>query len=144
MFAVGGDRCPINLYKQYESHMPSTMKGKESPFYLWIKIHRATYDPLWYVSQPMGKNKIQDIVPEMARNAGIKAKLTNHSLRRMACQNLLSSGISPTVVIQLKGHKNVNPLQNYIVANDKEQQTMSNILTMGIKKSKDIGRVRGG
>ena len=84
-----------------------------------IKIHRATYDPLWYVAQPMGKNKIQDIVPEMARNAGITAKLTNHSLRHMTCQNLLSSGISPTVVIQLTGHKNVNSLQNYIVADDK-------------------------
>ena len=39
MFAVGGDRCPINLYKQYESHRPATMKGKDSPFYLGIKIH---------------------------------------------------------------------------------------------------------
>ena len=65
-----------------------------------------------------GKTKIQNIVPEMARNAGIKAKLTNHSLRRMTCQNLMSSGISPTVVIQLTWHKNVNSLQNYIVADD--------------------------
>ena len=138
MFAVGGDRCPINLYKQYESHRPATMKGKDSPFYLGIKIHRSTYDPLWYVSQPMGKNKIQDIVPEMARNAGIKAKLTNHSLRRMTCQNLLSLGISPTVVIQLTGHKNVNSLQNYIVADDKQQQTMSYVLTMGKKKAKAL------
>ena len=86
----------------------------------------------------MGKNKIQDIVPEMARNAGIKAKLTNHSLRRMTCQNLLSLGISPTVVIQLTGHKNVNSLQNYIVADDKQQQTMSNVLTLGKKKAKAL------
>ena len=71
----------------------------------------------------MGKNKIQDIVPEMARNAGIKAKLTNQSLRQMTCQNLLSLGISPTVVIRLTGHKNVNSLQSYIVADDKQQQT---------------------
>ena len=138
MFAVGGDRCPIELYKHYESHRPSSMKGKDSPFYLGIKIHRSTYDPLWYVAQPMGKNKIQDIVPEMARNAGIKAKLTNHSLRHMTCQNLLSSGISPTVVIQLTGHKNVNSLQNYIVADDKQQQTMSNVLTLGKKKAKAL------
>ena len=74
----------------------------------------------------------------MARNAGIKAKLTNHSLRRMTCQNLLSSGISPTVVIQLTGHKNVNSLQNYIVADEKQQQTMSNVLTMGKKKAKAL------
>ena len=114
------------------------MKGKDSPIYLGIKIHRATYDPLWYVAQPMGKNKIQDIVPEMARNAGIKAKLTNHSLRRMTCQNLLSSGISPTVVIQLTGHKNVNSLQNYILADDKQQQTMSNVLTMDKNKAKAL------
>ena len=138
MFAVGGDRCPIELYKQYESHRPLSMKGKDSPFYLGIKIHRATYDPLWYVSQPMGKNKIQDIVPEMAGNAGMKAKLTNHSLRRMTCQNLLLSGISPTLVIQLTGHKNVNSLQNYIVADEKQQQTMSNVLTVGKKKAKAL------
>ena len=75
-------------------------------------------------------------VPEMARNAGIKDKLTNHSLRRMTCQNLLSSGISPTVVIQLTGHKNVNSLQNYVVADDKQQQNMSNIPTMGKKKQR--------
>ena len=72
----------------------------------------------------------------MARNAGIKAKLTNHSLRRMTCQNL--SGISPTIVIQLMGQKNVNSLQNYIVADDKQQQTMSNVLTMGKKKAKAL------
>ena len=81
-----------------------------------------------------GRKKIQDIVPEMAINAGIK--LTYYSLRRMiSCQNLLSSGISPSLVIQLTGHKNVNLLQNYIVANDKQQRTMSNVLTLA-KKSK--------
>ena len=46
MFAKGGDRCPLNLYKQYESHRPANMEGKESSFYLVIKIHRATYDPI--------------------------------------------------------------------------------------------------
>ena len=57
MFAVGGDRCPINLYKQYESHRPATMKGKDSPFYLGIKIHRSTYDPLSAYGRytPMGQ-----------------------------------------------------------------------------------------
>ena len=32
MFAAGGERCPLNLYKQYESHRPATIKGKDSPF----------------------------------------------------------------------------------------------------------------
>ena len=54
----------------------------------------------------------------------------------MTCQNL--SGISPTIVIQLMGQKNVNSLQNYIVADDKQQQTMSNVLTMGKKKAKAL------
>ena len=56
----------------------------------------------------------------------------------MTCQNLLSLGISPTLVIQLTGHKNVNSLQNYIVADEKQQQTMSNVLTVGKKKAKAL------
>ena len=80
------------------------MKGKQSLFYLGIKLHRMTYDLCGMFLSLWGKNT--GYSPTEGQ------KCWDHSLRRMTCQNVLSSGISPTLVIQITGHKNVNLLQN--------------------------------
>ena len=50
MFAVGGERCPVALFKQFVSRRPQNMKTTGA-FYLSIKTNRKPDDNLWFKVQ---------------------------------------------------------------------------------------------
>ena len=132
IFAMGGERCPIFFYKIFRSHRPQAMTHDEAPFYLTPKGDSNCpkgVQGIWYAAMAMGVNSITKIAPTMAKNSGITAKITNHSLRKTLCQILYSNRIDPTVIIQLSGHKNVNSVLNYATADIDQQRDMSEILT---------------
>ena len=132
VFAMGGDRCPIFFYKIYHAHRPQAMNHDEAPFYLTPKgdpLCSKNVQGIWYAAMAMGVNSITKIAPTMAKNLGITAKITNHSLRKTLCQILYSAHVDPTVIIQLSGHKNVNSVLNYATADMEQQQDMSEILS---------------
>ena len=83
---------------------------------------------MWYAKAPMSKNKLGKIVTTMASKAGLKGKLVNHSIRKKTVQDLHSAGIAPSMICQVTGHKNVNSINNYAVADRNTQKRMSNIL----------------
>ena len=83
---------------------------------------------MWYAKAPMGRNKLGKIVTTMASKAGLKGKLVNHSIRKKTVQDLHSAGIAPSMICQVTGHKNVNSINNYAVADRNAQKRMSNIL----------------
>lgn len=60
LFATGGARCRIELYKLYCSHRPNSMCKPESPFYLGVKNKRHPNDKTWYINSPMGKDNAYD------------------------------------------------------------------------------------
>ena len=132
VFAMGGDRCPIFFYKIYPAHRPQAMNHDETPFYLTPKgdpLCTKNVKGIWYATMAMGVNSITKITPTMAKNSGITAKITNHSLRKTLCLILFSAHVDPTVIIQLSGHKNVNSVLNYATADMEQQQDMSEILS---------------
>ena len=54
---VGGERCPVALFKQFVSRQPQNLK-MTGPFYLSIKTNRRPDDIyVWFKVQPMGENK---------------------------------------------------------------------------------------
>ena len=131
-FRHGGDRCPIFFYKIYRAHRPQAMNHDEAPFYLTPKgdpLCSKNVQGIWYAAMAMGVNSITKIAPTMAKDSGITAKITNHSLRKTLCQILYSAHVDPTVIIQLSGHKNVNSVLNYATADMEQQQDMSEILS---------------
>ena len=108
------------------------MNHDEAPFYLTPKgdpLCSKNVQGIWYAAMAMGVNSITKIAPTMAKNSGITAKITNHSLRKTLCQILYSAHVDPTVIIQLSGHKNVNSVLNYATADMDQQQDMSEILS---------------
>ena len=132
VFAMGGDRCPFFFYKIYRAHRPQAMNHDEAPFYLTPKgdpLCTKNVQGIWYATMAMGVNSISKITPTMAKNLGITAKITNHSLRKTLCQILYSAHVDPTVIIQLSGHKNINSVLNYATADMEQQQDMSEILS---------------
>jgi hypothetical protein len=62
---------------------------------------------------------------DMAKNANLTGKKTNHSARKSTCTKLLHAGIAPTTIQQLTGHKNVQSINNYAVASVEMQKTMT-------------------
>lgn len=137
LFETGTDRCPIKMYREFAKHRPQTMNEPDSPFYLSVKTKYDVKDTIWYAAQAMGKNTLGKMMSNMADGAGLEGKITNHSLRRKTCQNLMSHGVAPMMICQLTGHRNVNSLSNYTVANLSEQRKMSDILT-GVDEKKNV------
>ena len=66
IFAMGGSRCPILLYKKYTALRPKSFCHEDSAFYLTPKPDKFCKKKCWYAAMPMGKSTIAKIVPTMA------------------------------------------------------------------------------
>ena len=61
MFSVGGERCLVDLFKQFVERRPLNMRWS-GPFYLSIKRNRRLNDNIWFKSQPMRVNIISNMM----------------------------------------------------------------------------------
>ena len=122
-------RCPVAAYKLYKIQRPTTMLSPDAPFFLGVNRNRKPdSDSLWFKAQPMGADKLSSIMSRMAKCAGLPGRVTNHSVRKSMCQQLLPAGVAPTTIMQLSGHQNVQSVNNYAVASRDQQRAMCNIL----------------
>lgn len=64
----------------------------------------------------------------MSKAAGLSKK-SNHSARKTAIQTLLHANVSPTDVVQITGHKNVQSLNSYSHLSNDQQKNISSILS---------------
>ena len=134
MYASGQERCPVKIYKKYACKRPQGMLSHESPFYLATATNKKypMEHERWFISQPIGVNKINRIMKTMVENAnlpGLEAKrLSNTSVRKHLCQKLLNHNVPDTHAAHVTGHKNPNSLNNYRKISNRQQHQMSNIL----------------
>ena len=47
IFSVGGERCPVALFKQFVERRPLNMRWS-GPFFLGIKRNRRLNDNIWF------------------------------------------------------------------------------------------------
>ena len=123
-------RCPVMLYRAYASHRPLPMMDDDAPFYL--AVNNMNTDPnnprKWYKCSALGPNTIGTFVKVMAKEAGLTAKYTNHSIRKTACTNLLRAGFAPTHIQQISGHKDVKSLTSYAKVSNDQVREMNRVL----------------
>ena len=115
--AVSVDRNPVHVYKMYKEKRPPSMLEPDSSFYLSVnyfktETHASVEGKNWFKAQPMGVNKLNNIMKDMPQAAGISGK-TNHSGRKTLVQKLQDSGVPPNQIIQITGHKNLQSVNNY-------------------------------
>jgi len=55
-------------------------------------------------------------------------RLTNHSTRKHLVQKLRDSGIAPTDIMQISGHKNIQSVMNYSEMSEEKHRQCSKIL----------------
>lgn len=124
-FIKGNPRCPVESYKSYAAQRPDP--DPDSKFYL--AINNNAHGEKWYTKQHMGKNKIGLIMKSMCDKAGILGRKVNHSARKTTVTKLLHSGVDPTQIVQLTGHKNMNSINHYSSASLEQQKQMSAVLS---------------
>lgn len=141
------ERCPVYLYNEYCKHRPLEMFDDDSPFYL--AVNNTMKDPenprSWYKRAALGANSLGNFMKSMASKAGIVGNFTNHSVRKTLCTNLLQAGVSPTLIQQVSGHKNVASISQYAAASKAQVKKMNEILnnpSENVPKLGDIAHVK--
>uniref|UniRef100_A0A7M5X9E4 ZMYM2-like/QRICH1 C-terminal domain-containing protein n=1 Tax=Clytia hemisphaerica TaxID=252671 RepID=A0A7M5X9E4_9CNID len=128
VYAIEGDRCPVDLYKEFKERRPSEALKDEAPFYLSLR-RKVVFqkEKIWFMSSPLGKNKIGEFMREHGLG-GVK-KVANHSVRKTGIGKLLDAEVPEVFVAQHSGHKNIDSLRSYKSASKNQRHKMSNILS---------------
>jgi len=112
MFATGGARCPVGLFKEFLSRRPPELR-ETGPFYL-----PATEKP-WYKKQRLGVHSIDQMVKSIVTKTAVAStgiKLTNHSARKTLVKKLRAANVERQSIIQITGHASEQSLQDYAQA----------------------------
>ena len=130
---VENERNPVFVYKFYAEKRPPSMREPDSPFYLSVNYfktltHHELNNCFWFKALPMGQNKLDTILKDMCKAAGITLK-TNHAGRKTTVQKLQDSGVPPNQIIQVTGHKNIQSVNNYSQLGERQQENISKILS---------------
>ena len=109
------ERCPVAAYKLFRSKRPKKYCDAEDPFYI-APVPTTPFpssSERWFISQPVGVNKLCSIMSNMCRAAGVSEdkRLTNHSARKFLVQTLTRARIVDRDIMQVTGHKNVQTFQ---------------------------------
>ena len=121
------------LFTNYWERLPLTIKDA-----FWFRP-LAKYPPkgspgFWYSTVAIGKNKLGHFVSEIMHDAGFgdssasQERYTNHSLRNVTANTLISHGFSDFDVMSRTGHTSVNSLQSYRRKNPRIVKEMSEVL----------------
>ena len=97
--AISVDRDPVHVYKMYKEKRPPSMLEPDLSFYLSVnyfktETHASVEGKNWFKAQPMGVNKLNNIMKDMTQAAGISGK-TNHSGRKTLVQKRQWSSSQP-------------------------------------------------
>ena len=127
MFSVGGERCPVALFKQFVERRPLNMRWSGS-FYLSIKRNRRLNDNIWFKTQPMGENTISNMMKTTVAATNLEEshkKFTNHSPRKTTVSKLKKLNVERSDIVKVTGHRNVQSLDDDDEADEEEQRRLS-------------------
>ena len=130
-------RCFVRLFKLYKSLCPSSPKRNA----LYLQPLKKPSSSCWYSREPLGHNKLSNVVAQMCRTAGLEGFRTNHSLRATSATRLFSAGTDEQLIMERTGHRSIDGVRSYKRASDTQHQDISNILNRS-KKCKIQSEVR--
>ena len=143
--AISIHRDPVHVYKLYKEKRPPSMLEPDSSFYLSVnyyktEIHAPVEGKNWFKAQPMGVNKLNNIMKDMTQAAGISGK-TNQSCRKNFSAKLQDSGVPPNqIIIQITGQKNLQSVNNYSSLRETQMESISRILSSTTKAATNVAQ----
>ena len=105
------------------------MKAFEEDIFYLRSLTRFENQAVWFTSVPVGKNKLQTIIPAMCKKANIQGHKTNHSLRATGATELYMAGVPEKIIKERTGHRSFESLRMYEKTNTSQHKAVCNILT---------------
>ena len=124
----GNPRCPVLAVKTYLS------KRNEQCQALWQKPknHKAmkfsSAEDACYCNTPLGKHKLENLLSEMSKKAGLATIYTSHCLRATSVTILKASGLENARVKSVTSHKSDSAVESYHKRPTLEQQVQSSAI----------------
>lgn len=109
------------------------MLDNNSRFYLQ-PINTPKTD-VWYSHQPVGKNKLGQIMKQLAEKGRLEGRKVNHSTRKTFAQTLVQAGRPPTEIAHLGGWKSLQTINAYSTPTLEQQAQASDILSDHMRPS---------
>ena len=139
MFSVGGERCPVALFKQFVERRPLNMRWSGT-FYPSIQTNRRLNDNIWFKTQPMGVNTISNMMKTTVAGTSLEEshkKFTNDSARKTTVSKLKKANVERSDIVKVTGHQSVQSLDDYDEADEEEQRQLSSAIS---KRNYEIPR----
>ena len=114
------EHCIVNIFERYFSLLPS----REAFFYYRPISNDATGTPR-FAKQPIGRNKLAKLIPDMCKAAGIEGFKTGHSGKVTCATTLYRRGFSDQLIRERTGHRNLEALHKYKRTGPEQQQELS-------------------
>ena len=118
------NRSLPSLFKVYVSHRPNN--DPNSRFYL-RPLTKKGNNGVWYSKQCIGIHKVENMVKNLMKDAGIEGYFTNHSLRATNATRLYAAGVPEQLITETTGHKSI-AVQSYKRTTDIQRQEVSRII----------------
>ena len=127
MLAQPGDRnCPVASFKLYLSKLnPLINCLYQKPNPNW----QSNTDSAWYLQEPLGKNRLGDMMKNISHEAKLSQAYTNHCLRVTTATVLSDAGFHISDIARVTGHSCTESLKSYI---DKPSQNKQNALSRAL------------
>lgn len=110
-------------------HLSQSLQKQLTAFYAAFSAHKRVTDPV-VMSQKGGAfsaNSLCQLFKHIYEAAGIE-DASSHSGRRWFITQLAHSGVSPKVIMELAGHKQLTTTQRYIQVDDRMKQQAVELL----------------
>ena len=83
---------------------------------------------VWYCNAPLGKHKLENLLCEMSKKAGLATIYTSHFLRATSVTILKGSALENARVKSVTGHKSDSSVESYHTGPTLEQQVQSSAI----------------
>ena len=82
-------------------------------------------DNIWFKSQPMGENTINNMMKTTVAGTSLEESHTNHSARKTTVSKLKKANAERSDIVKVTGHRSVQSFDDYDEADEEEQRRLS-------------------
>ena len=114
------DHCVVNIFQKYLCSIPS----RDDFFYFRPLADDGSGVPR-FTNQPVGRNKLSQIIPDMCEAAKISGRKTGHSGKVSCATSLYQQDFSDQLIKERTGHRSLEALHKYKRTGSGQQHKVS-------------------
>ena len=143
------DVCPVRTLLAFQNRKKEAQRAPKVRFFLGVK-QSARKNPekenFWFTSQPIGVNKVGELLPSAFKAAGIDTKaehIAGTSGRKTSLEGGFQHSVPNNMLSGLAGHANANSLTSYVHGKEQSHKATSLIMTrkLGQKNTGNFNEV---